>query len=53
MDMLENGLRGDWQHLPQPGVPVTNFLKSVTAKVKCRDRFKKEVLLGRMIGGPG
>ena len=51
--MLAHGLRGDWGILPTPDRPVTNFLKSETAVSKCRERFKNEVTLGRMIGGPG
>ena len=53
LDMLANGLRGDWGTLPPPGLRATNFLKTPTAVAKCRDRFKKEVTFGRMIGGPG
>ena len=53
LDMLANGLRGDWSTLPQAGLPGTNFLKTPTAVAKCRERFKKEVAFGRMIGGPG
>ena len=51
--MLAHGLRGDWGTLPTPGLPVRNFLKTPAAISKCRDRFKKEVSLGRMLGGPG
>ena len=51
--MLAHGLRGDWGTLPTPGVPVRNFLKTPAAISKCRERFKSEVLLGRMLGGPG
>ena len=53
LDMLKNGLWGDWGTLPTPGIPVRNFLKTPAAVEKCRIRFRSEVLLGRMIGGPG
>ena len=53
LDMLANGLRGDWGTLPPPGLRARNFLKTPTAVAKCRDRFEKEVTFGRMIGGPG
>ena len=51
--MLAHGLRGDWDTLPTPGLRGTNFLKTPAAVSKCRERFKKEVALGRMLGGPG
>ena len=53
LDMLAHGLRGDWDTLPPPGLKATNFLKTPDAVSKCRERFKKEVALGRMLGGPG
>ena len=53
LDMLAHGLRGDWGELLTPGLPMTNFLKIPDAILKCRNRFKNEVLLGRMLGGPG
>lgn len=53
LDMLANGLRGDWGEFPTAGLPVQNFLKTTEAISKCRTRFKNEVLLGRMLGGPG
>lgn len=53
LDMLAHGLRGDWGELPKPNLPVKNFLKSPAAISKCRDRFKNEVRLGRMLGGHG
>ena len=53
LDMLAHGLRGDWASLPPPGLRGKNFLKTPAAVEKCRERFKKEVALGRMIGGPG
>ena len=53
LEMLAHGLRGVWGILPTPGLPVRNFLKTPAAVLKCRDRFKSEVLLGRMLGGPG
>ena len=53
LDMLAHGLRGDWGKLPIPGLPVTNFLTTHSAILKCRNRFKNEVLMGRMLGGPG
>ena len=53
LNMLANGLRGDWGILLPPGLRGTNFLKTPTAVAKCRDRFEKEVTFGRMIGGPG
>ena len=53
LNMLAHGLRGDWGTLPTPGLPVRNFLKTPAAVSKCRDRFKSEVSLGRMLGGPG
>ena len=53
LDMLAHGLRSDWGTLPTPGLPVRNFLKTPAALSNCRDRFKSEVSLGRMLGGPG
>ena len=53
LDMLANGLQGDWGEFPTPGLSVKNFLKTPGAILKCRNRFKNEVLLGRMLGGPG
>ena len=53
LQMLEHGLRGDWDHLPRPGLHASNFLANPVARQKCRERFKKEILKGRMIGGPG
>ena len=52
--MLANGLQGNWDsHFPQPNLPARNYLGSPAARQKCRNRFKNEVLAGRMIGGPG
>ena len=53
LDMLAHGLHGDWDTLPTPGLRATNFLKTPAAISKCRERFKKEVAHGRMLGGPG
>ena len=53
LDMLANGLRGNWQILQIPGISAPNFLKSDIAREKCRKRFESEVRIGRMIGGPG
>ena len=53
LSMLSEGLRGDWDVLPEPGVLCNNFLSDPIAREKCRQRFKNEILKGRMIGGPG
>ena len=53
LDTLAHGLRGDWGTLPTPGLHVRNFLKTPAAVSTCRARFKSEVSLGRMLGGPG
>ena len=53
LDALANGLRGDWGVLPTPGLRVKNFLRSPVAVSKCRERFLKEVAMGRMLGGLG
>ena len=52
LDMLAHGLRVDWGTLPTPGLPGKNFLKPPAALSNCHERFKNEVLLGRMLGGP-
>ena len=52
--MLAYGLTGErGPKLPPPGRPAANYLKTPTARNKCRRRFQLEVRAGRMIGGPG
>ena len=54
LDMLAAGLRGNWATtLPPPNRPASNYLGPMSARRKCRLRFKSEILAGRMIGGPG
>ena len=49
------GLQGDWDvsQLPPCGSAARNYLKTDVATRKCRERFRNEILKGRMLGGPG
>ena len=54
LNMLAAGLRGNWGlKLPPPNRPAANYLGPMSARCKCRLRFKSEILTGQMIGGPG
>ena len=51
--VLTEGLRNYWGDLPETGVPVTNYLKCQVARGKCRNLFKNQGEIGRMLDGTG
>ena len=51
---LQVGFTSEWDTaMPPPNSYVENYFKNQEAVQKCRDRFTKEIKLGRMIGGIG